>query len=325
MRIQCQLTGITVGYSSLPLADNSPLVGHHPIFTLSHAQLLRVASELDNPNAVDSALLFLAFLVRLPTVQVTSKIAPDSISPQLAETSLPLLITANNAPSWKICGLPQLALSQDCIVAGGLHSWLDLLREGLQYGSITSQRPDDEQEPAVRAAIFASDRRTKVSFKLTISWAIDNMLIRCPGFSTNGLRSLTQILQTGTPVNLEYMYDLKGRILDHLPENTSDNAYRKRLVIEKIDTCIADALLLSATLGLHTPQEIAGMAADMASTYTVEGVVNSAALPAKKLAQVAQVLAAPAKPVVIGPKRTYTPEEIKANPMLTKLREKGLI
>ena len=328
MQINCAITGKAIRYTTFEIPK--PLEGLHPIFSLDKRALLAIAKELSEATHEESALLFLAFLAKLNTVTISSRISLDSLGQQFCEAQLPLVISACQATPQKLALLPALALTQETINEGGLISWLEFLKEGLTYGQILSLE-DTENENAIQysGAINASKKRARQNFRLVAAWGIDNMLARCPSFSQNGLRSLTQILIEGKPCNLEYMQDLKGRLLDYLPENSPDNSFRKGLILERVDSCIADALLISASLGLHTAQELETQVAAIASTYTIEGMLNTAAAPTKQIKTLQAIAAHQAAQAAQAAQtvqvKSYTLAQIEANPLLAKLYALGKI
>lgn len=325
MQIKCMVTNKAIKYQSFNIPNQ--IAGLHPVLTLELPSLLKLTEGLEETTHEEAAILLLAFLGKLPIVKISSAINLDSLGQQFCEAQLPLAISACQASPAKLSLLPALNLNQSTIDDGGLISWLELLREGLTYGAILSlEDTEDEKAEHFSAAISASKKRAKQNFRLVAAWAIDAMLLRCPNFSANGLRSLTQILIEARPCNLEYMQDIKGRLLDYLPETSPDNAFRKGLILERIDSCIAEALLISASLGLHTTQEIEAQASAIASTYTIEGLLNTAAAPTKAL-KTLQAISSHQASQAAKPKqaKSYTLEQILANPLLSKLYDSGKI
>lgn len=314
MLITCKITGLKI---ELPSYAGTSVTGVHPVLALPVSSLHRLAAKAESLSEQEIKLLFLAYLGRLPLVTIAEPIPLALINYTQAEAQLPLLVSASQSQFCKARIIPSLRLTPAAIEEGGLTGWLELLKEGITRGNINSLQPDD-MTPEYLSAVSASRSRNNKAFKLMATWAIDQMLIRCPGFSDNGLKTLTQILFDKRATNLDFMQDLKGRLLDYLPENSVDNAFRKRNVIERLDDCIAEGLLVAAALGMKTQEELQEEVASIATTYTIDSVLNTAAAPAKKL----QALAA----ITIGDTpaaRTYTPEQIKTNPLLAKLASLG--
>lgn len=323
MQIKCVVTGKQFIYNNFP--DSKNIAGLHPILTLSKVQLLKIAAQSLELNAEDNALLFLAFASKLTSVEICPPISLDSLGSQFTSANLPLLISACQAMPSRFASIPSLRLSQDCINDGGLIGWLELLQEGLKYGSILSVEADQDNEIDFAKAITASRKRNVNSFKLVWAWALDNMLIRCPEFKVNGFRTLDSILSNGKPTGLAYMQDLKGRLLDYLPENSADFAFRKRLVIERVDSCIAEALKISAIMGLQTDKQITTIAAKIASTYSIDGVANAAAAPTKALKELETFMQGRKVSEANESTKVYPLAKIESNPMLKRLYEQGKI
>lgn len=330
MKINCAISAIRYAMPTYAVC-NDTLQGIHPILSLPLASLYKLAEHSEALAPDEFKLLWLALLVRNPLV-VTREATPlNLLSLAICEQSLPLLLQASQAPAARLSAkvMPMLALCPDTIRENGLANWLEFLEEALRYGAIISRDADAQDASYMRASNAATARSGK-AFKLIATWAIDQMLIRCQSFADNGLRTLTQILFDNRPSNLDFMQNLKGQLLDHLPEKSIEDSFRKRTVLERMDSCIADGLLVAQALGLKSNEYITEQASAIASTYTIDGILNSAASPAAMLTSLLDTSRPDARSASLGlgnmasqPLKTYSQSQIAANPLLAKLQALG--
>lgn len=322
----CSISGMPLG---VPLQGISgAFAGLHPIFTLSRGQVLRMAAQLESLPSDSTWLLFLAICRQVPGKRLifTSTISPQHLPADLITRALPVLLQSMQVPGHVLEKVvPAFLLNEKTLETGNaFFNWLTLLDEYLTYKKLLSVDTPLEQEHV--RAIQAARARKGRAFQNIANWAIDQMLLRCADFQSNGLRTLQGILLDSKPANLEYMQDLKGRMLDYLPERTVDDALRKRTAIEKVDAVLADALLIEQALGGTSASRINELAGQIASTYTIKGVLNSAALPAATIRTVVELAGTgPGISAEQSTKKTYSQAQISASPMLQRMLAAGKI